>query len=73
MVAPLGEKASPLENKAPGASKDWSLGPLELKQALLELLHATLQLIWDPLEFPKAPMHYGLGVIVKEFEMFESK
>ena len=55
MVAPLGEKASPLEkDKAPGASKDWSLCPLELIQALLELLHAPLQLIWAPLELPKA-------------------
>ena len=57
MVAPLGEKASPLEkDKASGASKDWSLCPLELIQALLELLHAPLQLIWAPLELPKAPM-----------------
>ena len=55
MVAPLGEKASPLEkDKASGASKDWSLCPLELIQALLELLHAPLQLIWAPLELPKA-------------------
>ena len=39
MVAPLGEKASPLEkDQASGASKDWSLCPLELIQALLELL-----------------------------------
>ena len=30
MVAPLGEKASPLEkDKASGASKDWSLCPLQ--------------------------------------------
>ena len=55
MVAPLGEKASPLEkDKASGASQDWSLCPLELIQALLELLHAPLQLIWAPLELPKA-------------------
>ena len=55
MVAPLGEKAGPLEkDKASGASKDWSLCPLELIQALLELLHAPLQLIWAPLELPKA-------------------
>ena len=55
MVAPLGEKASPLEkDKASGASKDWSLCPLELIEALLELLHAPLQLIWAPLELPKA-------------------
>ena len=48
MVAPLGEKASPLEkDKASGASKDWSLCPLEM-------LHAPLQLIWAPLELPKA-------------------
>ena len=41
MVALLGEKARPLEkDKAFGASKDWSLSPLELTQALLELLHA---------------------------------
>ena len=54
MVAPLGEKASPLEkDKASGASKDWSLCPLELIQALLELLHAPLQLIWAP-KAPKA-------------------
>jgi len=54
VVAPLGEKASPLEkDKASGASKDWSLCPLELIQALLELLHAPLQLIWAPLELPK--------------------
>ena len=51
MVAPLGEKASPLEKYK--ASKDWSLCPLELIQALLELLHAPLQLIWAPLELPK--------------------
>ena len=57
VVAPLREKASPLEkDKASGASKDWSLCPLELLQALLELLHAPLQLIWAPLELPKAPM-----------------
>ena len=44
MVAPLGEKASPLEkDEASGVSKDWSLCPLELLQALLELLHAPLQ------------------------------
>ena len=50
MVALLGEKASPLEkDKASGASKDWSLCPLEQLQALLELLHAPLQLIWAPL------------------------
>ena len=55
MVAPLSEKASPLEkDKAPGDSKDWSHCPLELIQALLELLHAPLQLIWAPLELPKA-------------------
>ena len=55
MVAPLGEKASPLEkDKASGASKDWSLCLLELIQALLELLHAPLQLIGAPLELPKA-------------------
>ena len=55
MVAPLGEKASPLEkDKASGSSKDWSLCPLKLIQALLELLHAPLQLIWIPLELPKA-------------------
>ena len=55
VVAPLGEKASPLEkDKASGASKDWSLCPLELKQAPLELLHPPLQLIWAPLELPKA-------------------
>ena len=55
MVAPLGEKASPLEkDKAYGASKDWSLCPLELIQTLLELLHAPLQLIWGTLEIPKA-------------------
>ena len=55
VVAPLGEKARPLEkDKASGASKDWSLYPLELLQALLELLHAPLQLIWAPLELPKA-------------------
>ena len=35
-------KGKPLEkDKASGASKDWSLCPLELIQALLELLHAT--------------------------------
>ena len=57
VVAPLGEKASPLEkDKAFGAFKDWSLCPLELIWALLELLHAPLQLIWAPLELPKAPM-----------------
>ena len=55
VVAPLGEKASPLEkDKAFGASKDWSLCPLELLQALLELLHAPL--IWAQLELSKAPM-----------------
>ena len=33
MVAPLGEKASPLEkDKASGASKDWSLCPLHNAQ-----------------------------------------
>ena len=48
MVAPLGVKPSPLEkNKASGASKDWSLCPLEL-------IHAPLQLIWAPLELPRA-------------------
>ena len=57
MVASLGKKASLLEkDKASGASKDWSLYPLELIQALLELLHAPLQLIWAPLELPKALM-----------------
>ena len=57
MVAPLGEKASPLEkDKASGASKDWSLCPLELIQALLELLHAPLQLLWTPLELLEALM-----------------
>ena len=50
VVAPLGEKGSPLEkDKASGVSKDWSLCPLEVIQALLEL-------IWAPLELPKAPM-----------------
>ena len=57
VVAPLGERASPLEkDKASGASKDWSLCPLELIQALMELLYAPLQLIWAPLELPKAPI-----------------
>ena len=57
VVAPLGEKSSPLDkDKAFGAFKDWSLCPLELIQALLELLHAPLQLIWVPIELPKAPM-----------------
>ena len=56
MVALLGEKASPLEkDKASGASKDWSLCPLELIQVLLELLHAPLQLIRAPLILQKAP------------------
>ena len=55
MVAPLGEKASHWEkDKASGASKDWSLCPMEIIHALLELLHAPLQLIWAPLELPKA-------------------
>ena len=57
VVAPLGEKASHLEkDKASAAAKDWSLCPLELIQALLELLHAPLQLIWALLELPKALM-----------------
>ena len=48
MVAPLGEKASPLEkDKASGASKDWSFCPLELIQALLELLRATCSIAAD--------------------------
>ena len=55
VVALLGEKASPLEkDKAPGAYKDWNLCPLELIQALLELLNSPLQLILAPLELPKA-------------------
>ena len=38
-------KGKPLEkDRASGASKDWGLCPLELIQALLELLYAPLQL-----------------------------
>ena len=51
VVAPLGEKGRPLlKDKASGVSKDWSLCPLELIQALPELLPAPLQLIWASLE-----------------------
>ena len=50
MVAPLDKD----KDKASGASKNRSVCPLELIQALLELLHAQLQQISAPLELLKA-------------------
>ena len=74
MVALLGEKARPLEkDKASGASKDWSLFPLELIQALLELLNAPLQLIWAPLKLPKAPVSGHFFLKLKKDAIFVAK
>ena len=71
VVAPLGEKASPLEKYK--ASKDWSLCPLELIQALLELLNAPLQLIWAPLKLPKAPVSGHFFLKFKKDAIFVAK
>ena len=57
VVAPLGEKARPLEKDKPlEPLKDWSLCPPELLQALEELPWAPLERLEPPMQLFKATL-----------------